>query len=48
MLPVSALNTIYWTQLSCHVPKKAVKKFSFSELKIEKVKFFTHTPISNF
>ena len=40
MLPVSALNTI-GTQLGCHVPKKVVEKFSFSELKIEKVKFFT-------
>ena len=43
MLAVSALST----QLSCHVPKKVVKKFSLSELKIEKVclipKFFPLT-----
>ena len=34
---VSALNTIVTTQLSC--VKKVVEKFSFSELKIEKVIF---------
>ena len=27
------------------MPKKVVEKFSFSELKIEKVKFFTQSPI---
>ena len=47
MLPVSALNTI-GTQLGCHVPKKVVEKFSFSELKIEKVKFFTQSPVPTF
>ena len=46
MLPVSALNTI-GTQLGCHVPKKVVEKFSFSELKIEKVKFFYSEAILN-
>ena len=45
MLPVSALNTC--TQLSCHVSKEVVEKFSFSEPKIEKVTFFTQSPIPN-
>ena len=47
MLPVSALNTI-GKQLGCHVPKKAVKNFSFSKLKIENVKFFTQSPTKIF
>ena len=38
MLPVSALNTIV----------NAVEKCSFSELDIEKVKFFTQIRIPNF
>ena len=39
----------YSTQLSCHVPKEVVvEKFSFSELNIEKVNFFTQSPISKF
>ena len=38
LLPVSALNTIVHNQ----VPKPVVEKFSFSELKIKKVTFFTH------
>ena len=38
----------YCTQLSCHVPKEVVEKFSFSELNIKKIKFFTQSPISNF
>ena len=43
---VSALNTIVTTQLSC--VKKVVEKFSFSELKIEKVIFFTQSPTNIF
>ena len=39
LLPVSALNTIVHNQV---LPKPVVEKFSFSELKIEKVTFFTH------
>ena len=38
----------YSTKLSCHVPKEVVDKFSFSELKIEKLKFFTQSPIPKF
>ena len=30
------------------MPKKVVEKFSFNELKIEKVKFFTQSPIEFF
>ena len=30
------------------MPKEVVEKFSFSELNIEKVKFFTQSPISKF
>ena len=45
MFPVSALNTIVHNQV---VPKKVVEKFSFSELKIEKVKFFTLSPTKTF
>ena len=41
MLPVSALNT------TAH-NKKVVEKFKFSELKIEKVKFFTQAPTKVF
>ena len=36
----------YCTQLSC--AKKVVEKFSFNELKIEKVKFFTQSPTKLF
>ena len=36
----------YCTQLSFHVPKKVVAKFSFSELNFEKVKLFTQSPTS--
>ena len=45
MLPVSALNTIVQNQV---VSKTVAKKFSFSELKIGKVKFFTQSPTKNF
>ena len=44
-LPVSALNAILRNQL---VPKKYVEKFSFNELKIEKVKCFTESPTKIF
>ena len=40
MLPVPALNTIAHNYI---VPKAVVEKFSFSELKIEKVKLFTQS-----
>ena len=46
MLPVSALNIYYCTQLSC--AKKAVAQFSFHELKIEKVKFIIQSPTKIF
>ena len=49
MLPVSSLNSIdNSTQLSCHVLKEGLEKFSLSELNIEKVKFFTQSSIPNF
>ena len=48
MLPVSALAKYYCTQLSCHIPKEVVEKFNFSELKIEKEKFFTQSPVPKF
>ena len=48
MLPASAVAIYYCTQLSCHIPKEVVEKFSFSEFKIEKVKFFTQSPIPKF
>ena len=48
MLPVSALNTIVYTQLSCPVPKEIVEKFNFSEFEIENVKLFTQSPIPKF
>ena len=35
----------YCTQLSCHLARKVVEKFRFSELKIEKVQFFAQSPI---
>ena len=35
-----------YTQLSC--AKKIVEKFSFNELKIEKVRFFTGSPTKTF
>ena len=41
MLPASALNTIAHNSV---VRKTVFQKFSFSELKIEKVKFFTKSP----
>ena len=41
LLLIPALNTIVHNQV---VPKTVVKKFSFSKLKIEKVKFFTQSP----
>ena len=40
MFPVSALNTTVHYQV---VPKTIVEKFSFSELKIEKGKYFTQS-----
>ena len=40
LLPVSALNAVLHNQV---VPKTVVLKFSFSKLKIEKVKFFTQS-----
>ena len=46
MLPVSALNTIVHNCVQ--LPKTVVEKFSFSELKIEKVKFFTLSPTEIF
>ena len=45
MLPVSALNIIVHNEV---VPKNVLEKFSFSELKIEKVKFFTQSPTKVF
>ena len=45
MLPVSALNTIVH---NCIEQKTIVDKFSFSELKVEKVKFFTQRPTKIF
>ena len=32
----------------CHMSKEVVGKFSFRELKIEKEKFLTQSPIPNF
>ena len=40
MLPVSALNIMVHNEV---VPKTVVKKSSFSEFKIEKVKFCTES-----
>ena len=40
LLPVSALNAVLHNQV---VLKTVVLKFSFSKLKIEKVKFFTQS-----
>ena len=45
MLPVSALNTIVHNQV---VTKEVVEKFSFNELKVEKVQFFTQSPTKIF
>ena len=45
LLPVSALNTILVNEV---VPKTVVEKFSFSELEIEKVKFFFQGPTKMF
>ena len=45
MLPVSALNAIVYNQVG---PKKVTEKFSFNELKIEKVKVFTRSPTKIF
>ena len=44
MLPVSALNIMHTIKLPR--AKKIVEKFSFSKLKIEKVNFFTQSPIT--
>ena len=46
LLVTSICPKYYCTQLS--LPKTAVEKFSFSELKIEKVKFFTQSPTKIF
>ena len=45
MLPVSVLNTIVHNKV---VPKKVVEKFTFNEIKIEKVKSFTQCPTKIF
>ena len=45
LLLASGLNTIVHNKV---VPKTVVKKFSFSELKIKKVKFFTQHPTKIF
>ena len=45
MLPVSALNTIVHSYVA---PKRVVEKFSFNELKIETVRFFTQSPTNIF
>ena len=45
LLPVSALNTVEYNYIAA---KTVVEKFSFSKLKIEKVKFFTQSPIKIF
>ena len=44
----SSSSKYYCTQLSYHMPKEVVENFSFSELNIEKVKFFTQSPIPKF
>ena len=47
MLPVSSLNTILFT-IKLSRAKKKLEKFSFNELKIKKVKFFSQSPIPKF
>ena len=48
MLVVKGWNLVLGEELSCHVPKEVLEKFSFSELDIKKVKFFTQSPLPNF
>ena len=45
MLPVSALILLLTIKLYL---KKVVEKFSFNELKVEKVKYFTQVPTKIF